>query len=142
MKLVSQAKRLGTWIKILINLLKLFPVFCQIMLTQLFFSFLILVTVAFNSCGQILLKMGAGQNPLNIYLLSGLVFYGLGTIFYITVLGKYNLSTAYPVIIGLTIIATMVSGAIILKEKVLISQWVGMGLMLSGIAAIILAKSN
>lgn len=106
------------------------------------FALLILITVGLNTLAQTLLKLGAGQNPLNIYLLGGICSYGLSTVFYILVLGKLNLSTAYPVVIGLTIIATTIIGAVILREKVLVTQWIGVGLMLSGIGAIALAKSS
>lgn len=111
------------------------------MSSQLFFSLLILVTVALNTAAQTFLKLGSGQNPLNIYLLGGICFYGLSTIFYILVLGKFNLSVAYPVVIGLTILATMIAGSAILKEKISVSQWLGVGLILSGIWAIAFAKS-
>lgn len=111
------------------------------MSSQLFFSLLILVTVALNTGAQTFLKLGSGQNPLNIYLLGGICLYGLSTVFYILVLGKFNLSVAYPVVIGLTILATTIAGTAILKEKISVSQWLGVGLMLSGIWAIALAKS-
>ncbi|WP_414551741.1 SMR family transporter [Anabaena sp. CCY 0017] len=111
------------------------------MTNPIIFSLLILITVGLNTLAQTLLKLGAGQNPLNIYLLGGICSYGLSTIFYILVLGKLNLSVAYPMVIGLTILATMIAGSIILREKVLISQWIGVGLVLSGIWAIALAKS-
>ncbi len=105
------------------------------------FSLLILITVGLNTIAQTLLKLGAGQNPLNIYLFGGICSYGLSTIFYILVLGKMNLSVVYPIVIGLTIVVTVISGAIVLREKVLISQWIGVGLVLSGIWAIALTKS-
>ncbi|MBD2104604.1 SMR family transporter [Leptolyngbya sp. FACHB-261] len=108
--------------------------------TQIFFGLLILITVVLNTLAQTLLKLGSGQNPLNFYLLGGLAAYGLSTIFYVLVLGKFNLSVAYPVVIGLTVAATAISGAVILKEKIPTEQWVGIGLMLSGIAAIAFAK--
>jgi multidrug transporter EmrE-like cation transporter len=104
------------------------------------FSLLILITVGLNTLAQNLLKLGAGQNPLNIYLLGGICSYGLSTVFYVVVLGKLNLSVAYPVVIGLTILFTMITGAVVLREKVLISQWLGAGLMLSGIWAIASTK--
>jgi len=112
------------------------------MLNNLLFSVLILVTVGLNTIAQTLLKLGAGQNSLNIYLLGGILTYGISTVFYILVLGKFNLSVAYPVVIGLTVAATSLAGAIILKEKVQIGQWLGIGLMLSGIYAIAFAKSS
>ena len=104
------------------------------------FIALILVTVCLNGVAQTLLKMGSGQSPLNLYLLGGILTYGLSTIFYILVLGKMNLSIAYPVVIGLTIVATTFSGAIIFREQVTALQWIGIGLMLSGISAIAFGK--
>ncbi|WP_421658248.1 SMR family transporter [Leptothermofonsia sp. ETS-13] len=111
------------------------------MLGRLFFLILILVTVGLNTLAQMLLKLGSGQNPLNLFILSGLVAYGLSTVFYILVLGKLNLSVAYPVVIGLTVVATTLTGAVLLREKVSSIHWLGLGLMLSGISAIAFAKA-
>jgi small multidrug resistance pump len=102
---------------------------------------LILITVGLNTLAQIFLKLGSGQG-LNAYLLGGVLVYGLSTIFYILVLGKFNLSFAYPVIIGLTVATTTVSGAIYLGEQVGPIQWLGIGLMLSGISAITLGLNS
>ncbi len=110
------------------------------MSSQLFFNLLILLTVALNTSAQTFLKLGAGSNPLNIYLIGGICLYGMSTIFYILILGKFNLSIAYPVVIGLTVVATTIVGSTIFKEKVLFSQWLGVGLLLSGILVIFLAK--
>lgn len=101
---------------------------------------LILSSVILNTTGQSLLKLGAGQNPLNTYLFGGLFAYGVSTIFYVTVLGKLNLSIVYPVVIGLTIISTTWAGAFFLKEQISALHWVGIGLMLSGISAIAFGK--
>ena len=109
---------------------------------QWFFGLLILVTVALGTTAQTLLKLGSSGNLINIYLFGGICAYGISTIFYILVLGKYNLSVAYPVVIGLTIIATTIAGAVILREKVPVSQWMGIGLILSGVCAIGFAKNN
>ncbi len=103
-------------------------------------SLLVLVTVALSTIAQTLLKLGADRHPLNLYLLGGVCLYGLSAIFYIVVLGKFNLSVAYPLVIGLTIIATTITGAVILKEKIPISQWLGIGLILSGVSAIAFTK--
>ncbi|WP_019502672.1 SMR family transporter [Pseudanabaena sp. PCC 6802] len=99
-------------------------------------SLLILITVGLNTLAQYLLKLGSGQNLLNLYLVGGLFAYGLSTIFYILVLGKLNLSVAYPIAIGLTVTCTTITGATLLGEKVTTVQWFGIGLMLSGISAI------
>jgi len=112
------------------------------MLSNALLILLILVTVALNTIAQTLLKLGSGQNPLNIYLVGGLVAYGVSTIFYILVLGKFNLSVAYPVVIGLTVIGATIVGATIFQEKVAIEQWIGIGLMLSGIVAVAFGKAS
>ena len=109
---------------------------------QVFFGLLILITVALGTTAQTLLKLGSSGNLINIYLFGGICSYGFSTIFYVLVLGKYNLSVAYPIVIGLTIIATTIAGAVILKEKVPVSQWMGIGLILSGVCAIAFAKTN
>lgn len=88
------------------------------------------------------MKLGSGQNPLNIYLFGGIAAYGISTIFYILVLGKFNLSIAYPVVIGLTIIATTVTASWILGEKVSLTQWLGVGLMISAIFAIAFGQTT
>lgn len=111
------------------------------MVTNFLFSLLILVTVGLNTLAQTLLKLGAGPNLINPYLMGGILVYGLSTIFYILVLGKFNLSIAYPLVIGLTVIAATISSVIVLREKVAIVQWMGIGLMLSGMSAIALAKT-
>ena len=102
----------------------------------LILTLLIFISVSLNSLGQSLLKLGAGQNPLNLYLFGGITAYAVSTVFYVLVLGKLNLSLVYPLVIGLTITATTLSGAILLKEHVPYTHWVGIGLILSGIAAI------
>ncbi len=110
--------------------------------SSLFFVPLVLVTVALNTIAQTLLKLGAGQNPLNPYLIGGILSYGLSTVFYIVVLSKLDLSVTYPVVIGLTVVVTTFSGAIFLKEQVPTIHWLGIGLMLSGISAIAFGKST
>lgn len=103
---------------------------------QLVFLALLGVTVGLNTSAQILLKMGSGKQPINIYLLGGILAYGLSTLIYISILSKMNLSLAYPLIIGLTVIATTIAGASLFKEKIEFIAWIGIGLMLSGIWAI------
>lgn len=101
---------------------------------------LILVSVGLNTLAQTLLKLGAGQSLLNLYLFGGIVAYGISTLLYILVLGKLNLSLAYPVVIGLTVLFTTLVSSLLLGEKVLTVQWLGIGLMISGISAIAFGK--
>ncbi len=109
------------------------------MMTNLIFSILILLTVGLNTLAQVLLKSGATRE-LNLYLLGGISLYGLSTLVYLMVLSKFNLSLAYPVVIGLTVVATTIASTSLLQEKVSFTGWLGIGLMLSGISAI--AYSN
>jgi len=96
--------------------------------------------VGLNTLAQLLLKLGAGQTFLNFNLLGGVIVYGLSTVVYIFVLGKLNLSAVYPVVIGLTVFSVTVVGALLLNEKVTNIQWIGLGLMLSGISTIAFGK--
>ncbi|MBW4474815.1 MAG: small multidrug resistance protein [Stenomitos rutilans HA7619-LM2] len=105
-----------------------------------FSTLLILVTVGLNTLAQALLKLGSGQSLLNLYLFGGILIYGLSTVIYVLVLGKLNLSLAYPVVIGLTVLFTTITGSLLLGEKVESVQWLGVGLMLSGISAIAFGK--
>lgn len=109
-------------------------------MVRLQLALLILTSVGLNTLAQTLLKQGAGRGLLNVYLLGGIAAYGLSTLIYILVLSKMNLSVAYPVLIGLTVIATTISSMVLLHEKVVMVQWVGIGLLISGIAAIASVK--
>ena len=113
----------------------------KMMNSQFLFASLVFTTVSLNTLAQVLLKIGSGRYLVNIYLLSGIFVYGLSTLLYITVLGKMNLSLAYPLIIGLTVIATTISGATLFHEKVELTSWIGIGLMLSGIWAMTVGRS-
>ena len=110
------------------------------MSNYIFIILSIMSSVILNTGSQTLLKIGSSQNPVNIYIFGGLMGYGLSTIFYILVLGKLNLSIAYPIVIGLTVITTTLSGVIILREQVPITHWIGIGLILSGVSAIAIHK--
>lgn len=116
----------------------------NLMQTKLFLIVLIFVSVGLNTAGQTLLKLGADANQWNlekIFLLGGGIFaYGLSTVLYIVLLSKINLSLAYPIMIGLTLCSTTAVGALILSEKVGFVQWMGVGLILSGLFAIAVGK--
>lgn len=101
------------------------------------------ITVVLNTLAQTSLKLGTAQpSPINLFIAAGLVLYGGSAVLYIVVLGRLNLSYIYPIMIGLTMIATIFSGIVILHEKVTMGQWIGVGLMLSGLTAIALNQAS
>ena len=106
------------------------------MISPAFLIVSVLFTVCLNAIAQLLLKLGANQGGLNLYFISGIASYGFSTVVYTLLLSRLNLSVAYPLVIGLTILATTLLGAFVLQEKVSSTQWVGVGLMISGISAI------
>jgi len=67
--------------------------------------------------------------------------FAVSTVFYIVVLSKLNLSVTYPVVIGLTVVATTFRGSCS-GEEVPTIHWLGIGLMLSGISAIAFGKTS
>ena len=101
---------------------------------------LIVGSVILNTLGQMLLKSGSGQGMVNLTLFAGLVAYAISTVSYILILKRLNVSVAYPLVFGLTIIATTLAGANVLKESVTMQQWMGVGLVISGICAISFGK--
>ena len=103
---------------------------------NLLLSGLILVTVGLNTLAQVLFKFGVGNSFLSAYLLGGVAVYGLSTVIYISILSKFNLSVAYPVVIGLTVLATTVASALLLREKVSLVNWAGISLIVSGVCAV------
>lgn len=103
---------------------------------ELIFSLLIVSTASLNTIAQLLMKLGTGFSLINPYLIGGIGLYGFSTLLYIAVLGKFNLSIAYPVVIGLTVVLTTVAGAVLLRERVSLTGWVGVSLLLGGIFAI------
>ncbi len=101
------------------------------------------ITILLNTLAQTALKLGTAQTtPINLYTGAGLLLYGGSAVLYIIVLGRLNLSFIYPIMIGLTMVATVFSGVLVLHEKVATGQWVGIGLMLSGLATIALNQAS
>lgn len=96
--------------------------------------------VALNTVAQNLLKIGSSKGFLSLAFLGGVASYGASTLLYVLVLGRMNLSLAYPVIIGATTVVTCVTGSRLLQETVTVSQWFGIGLIIVGITFIALAR--
>lgn len=97
--------------------------------------------VALNTVAQLLLKVGAGRGLLNASIMGGIAAYGVSTLLYVLALGRSNVSFVYPIAIGATMAFTCVSGAQVLGETIGPLQWVGIALVIAGIACIGLGRA-
>ncbi|MEO8905333.1 MAG: SMR family transporter [Polyangiaceae bacterium] len=97
---------------------------------------LMTVVVILNTIAQALLKMAAGRGLINAPMIGGVAAYGLSTLLYVIVLKQANLSFAYPVIIGATMIVTCFVGVIVLNERLAVLQWLGIALIIAGIGLV------
>ena len=110
--------------------------------TQLWAIGLVLLASFLGSFGPILLKKASGKisfNPLklikNYYLILGFLSYGLGTILFIPALKGGELSVLYPLVATVYIWVSIWSVKI-LKEKMNKYKWLGVLLVIIGVAFI------
>ncbi len=103
---------------------------------------LMLAIVVLNTIAQSFLKLGSGRGLINVQLAGGVVAYGVSTLLYVLVLGRANLSFAYPVVIGATAIATCMASVRLLGEKIGAMQWLGIALIIAGIVCIAVTRGR
>jgi len=94
------------------------------------------VVVILNTVAQGLLKMAAGRGLINLPMIAGVGAYGLSTLLYVVVLKEANLSFAYPVIIGTTVLVTCIVSVAVLGERLAALQWFGIALIVAGIGLV------
>ena len=102
--------------------------------------FLIMITVSFTICGQILMKKGMLQNGTisfksivsNYFLLIGGACYIAGFIFWLSVLNILPLSIAYPSS-SIAYVGVIIASAVFLSEPVTLFKIIGMFLICSGV---------
>lgn len=117
---------------------------------------LLLVSVLTNVTGQFFLKSGAlklaaveASSLVNRVIGSilipelwiGLFTYGCGAVTYILLLSRVPLSIAGPCI-SLAYVASVVMGAVLFKEAVPITRFVGVALIMCGVILVSLPKSG
>ena len=108
-------------------------------------SYLFLLgNVIFLVIGQILWKLSFNKNPLVIslegvirlikdpFIWSGLVLFALATLLWFVVLSNLNLSIAYP-LQSISYVIGIIAAVLIFKEKVILIQWIGLALILTGV---------
>jgi multidrug transporter EmrE-like cation transporter len=110
---------------------------------------LILVSVSLSALAQICFKAGVGSasstgagrlNDLVVTLftpgvMGGLALYGLGTLLWLTALGRVEVSQAYP-FVGLGFLLTAVLGAVLFGDTLSASRLAGMALIVGGIVLV------
>lgn len=97
-------------------------------------ALLVVFTAICSGTGIVLMKYGMGGEPLRIaFFLSGLAVYGIGIVCGIVLLGKYPISTVYPVVVGLSLVVVATISAIALGEAMTQSRLIGMALIVAGV---------
>ena len=111
---------------------------------------IILIGILFASLGQVFLKIGMNAvgsiNTFtysdivsifsNLYIILGLLMYGLGTIFWLIALSQKDLSYVYP-FIALTFIIVLFLSYFVLKEQVSTIRVVGTIIIVIGLMIIV-----
>jgi len=114
---------------------------------------LILLSVIMGVSGQLCLKMGMGQVGLTdvkgfatlfqmIFrvfttplIVAGLAFYAVGSLFWLAVLSRLDLSLAYPML-ALTYVLVPVTAWLFLGEQIPGERWLGIGFIIVGVLII------
>jgi len=111
---------------------------------------LLIIYIVLSVTGLILVKLG-GTNHLQIaehtihisvgiYTLWGMLCYIASFIVYIIVLPRFDLSYISPITTGAVFALVIVTSLIVLKEKISITQWIGICSVLFGIIMMNLKK--
>lgn len=110
--------------------------------TQLWAIGLVLLACLLGSFGPIMLKKASGKLSFkikeiikNYYLISGFLFYGIGTVLFIPALKGGELSVLYPLVATVYIWVSLWSVKF-LKEKMNKYKWTGILLIMVGVVFI------
>jgi drug/metabolite transporter (DMT)-like permease len=112
------------------------------MQTELWAIGLVFLAVFLGSFGPVLLKKASSKMSFSIkgiitnyYLIGGFFFYGIGTVLFIPALKGGELSVLYP-LVATTYIWVSLWSMKILKEKMNKYKWLGIVLIIAGVAFI------
>ena len=102
----------------------------------------ILIGIVFASFGQLFFKIGTNNTGelslsnilqfLNVFIIIGLIFYALGSIFWIVALSKADLSFVYP-FTAVTFVVVYILSFFLLKEPFHLNRLVGTGIIIIGV---------
>jgi uncharacterized membrane protein len=108
---------------------------------------IVLLSISLGAVGQLFLKLAAMQAEKGVteqivgyyvrllmipYTYIGAISYGLSFLVWMLLLRKYDLSFLRP-LVGFGYIITSLLAWIILKEKVTVTRWIGIGLIVAGV---------
>ncbi len=94
---------------------------------------ILLVSTLLGSAGQLLFKLGLSSST--VFLLLGILVYGISTLIYLYILGRTHLSWTYG-ITGLSYIFASVLAMIFLGERISALRWLGIGIIAIGTALV------
>lgn len=112
----------------------------------------VLIILAANitaAIGQLLLKLGMGQVGqvdgiylekviqmfTNPYVITGLVVFGISTVFWLTALSRKDLSYVYP-FFAINMILVFLLSVLVLHEQIGTARIIGAGIILMGILVV------
>jgi drug/metabolite transporter (DMT)-like permease len=97
------------------------------------------LVIAFNSAGNLLLKLGANSTPsriglglLSLQSLAGIACFGGGILVYAWALKQFPLHVA-QIVVSLQYLVAIVLAAIVLGEAISPSRWAGIALIVTGL---------
>lgn len=100
---------------------------------------LIIVASCLTCAGNLCIKQARiqGEGVFSPFFLLGLFLFTLNMLAFSKALEGLPLSAAYPVFSGLGFILVAIASIFIFEESISLRQWVGMGLVLSGLFCIV-----
>lgn len=96
---------------------------------------ILVVSSFFGAVGQLFYKYAFGTTNIILWIIVGLIFYFVSTLFYFRGLSRVHLSWAYG-INGLSYIFATIFAATVLAESVPILRWIGVGVIFVGVILI------
>jgi uncharacterized membrane protein len=106
---------------------------------------LVVCSVILATMGQLVIKLGLGHtlafwsrtpfslpSPFTMGVLGGLAIYGLGTVLWVVAVSQREISYLYP-LASINYILVALSGHVVLKERLMMGRWIGIGVMIAGI---------
>jgi drug/metabolite transporter (DMT)-like permease len=111
---------------------------------------LALISVSMSAVAQVLFKYGMSAGPMRAALaggspvaiaqavalspgvLGGLGLYGLGTVLWLAVLSRAELSQAYP-FVGLSFVLTAIFGVVLFQDTMSVSRVAGIAAIVAGV---------